>query len=83
MLLELKDKVKSLDGFTIHTECVDDVPSLIGAMVKIGLHQIIDNHIPWQWQQRELSWGWTAVIWLAYIMTEGDHRVVLFCNAPL
>jgi transposase len=23
-----------------------------------------------------VSWGWTAVIWLAYILTEGDHRKV-------
>src|SRR5436309_2740597 len=23
-----------------------------------------------------VSWGWTAVIWLAYIVTEGDHRKV-------
>lgn len=23
-----------------------------------------------------MSWGWTAVIWLAYILTEGDHRKV-------
>ena len=27
-------------------------------------------------EQRGLSWGWTAVIWLAYILTEGDHRKV-------
>src|SRR3989475_11359929 len=26
------------------------------------------------WKQRRLSWGWTVVIWLAYILTEGDHR---------
>ena len=26
------------------------------------------------WKQRGLSWGWTGVIWLAYILTEGDHR---------
>ena len=22
------------------------------------------------------GWGWTAVVWLAYILTEGDHRQV-------
>ncbi len=30
----------------------------------------------WRGLQRGLSWGWTAVIWLAYIVTEGDHRKV-------
>jgi transposase len=36
----------------------------------------LDRHIPRHWTQRGLSWGWTAVIWLAYILTEGDHRKV-------
>jgi transposase len=36
----------------------------------------LDRHIPRHWTQRGLSWGWTAVIWLAYIVTEGDHRKV-------
>src|SRR5207248_10945425 len=31
---------------------------------------------PRHWKQRRVSWGWTAVIWLAYILTEGDHRKV-------
>jgi transposase len=58
------------------TERVDDVALLIGQMVKMGLPEILDRHIPRHWTQRGLSWGWTAVIWLAYILTEGDHRKV-------
>ena len=49
---------------------------LIGQMVKMGLPEVLDRHIPRHWTQRGLSWGWTAVIWLAYILTEGDHRKV-------
>src|SRR5919205_3312386 len=49
---------------------------LLGQMVKMGLPEILDRHIPRHWTQRGLSWGWTAVIWLAYIVTEGDHRKV-------
>jgi transposase len=60
----------------IITERVDDVAFLIGQMVKMGLPEVLDRHIPRHWQQRGLSWGWTAVIWLAYIVTEGDHRKV-------
>jgi transposase len=45
-------------------------------MVKMGLPEVLDQHIPRHWTQRGLSWGWTAVIWLAYIVTEGDHRKV-------
>jgi transposase len=60
----------------IITERVDDVALLIGQMVKMGLPEVLDRHIPRHWKQRGLSWGWTAVTWLAYILTEGDHRKV-------
>jgi len=60
----------------IITERVDDVAFLIGQMVTMGLPEVLDRHIPRHWTQRGLSWGWTAVIWLAYIVTEGDHRKV-------
>src|SRR2546426_6664026 len=60
----------------IITERVDDVAFLIGQMVKMSLPEVLDRHIPRHWTQRGLSWGWTAVIWLAYIVTEGDHRKV-------
>jgi len=60
----------------IITERVDDVAFLIGQMVKMGLPEVLDRHIPRHWTQRGISWGWTAVIWLAYIVTEGDHRKV-------
>jgi transposase len=58
------------------TERVDDVALLIGQMVQMGLPEVLDRHIPRHWTQRGLSWGWTAVIWLASILTEGDHRNV-------
>src|SRR5438046_9634120 len=58
------------------TERVDDVALLIGQMVKMGLPEVLDRHIPRHGTQRGLSWGWTAVIWLASIVTEGDHRNV-------
>jgi transposase len=60
----------------IITERVDDVALLIGQMVKMGLPEVLDRHIPRHWTQRGRSWGWTAVSWLAYIVTEGDHRQV-------
>lgn len=60
----------------IITERVDDVALLIAQMVKMGLPEILDRHIPRHWTQRGLSWGWTAVMWLAYIVTAGDHRKV-------
>lgn len=60
----------------VSTERVDDIPLLIGVMVLVGYQRIIDKHISSHGNQRNLSWGWTAVIWLAYILSEGDHRKV-------
>ena len=79
MRIHLSQQAAELLGkseLVIITERVDDVALLIGQMVKMGLPEILDRHIPRHWTQREISWGWTAVIWLAYILTEGDHRKV-------
>jgi len=79
MRVQLGQQAKEILGtsdLVIITERVDDVALLIGQMVKMGLPEVLDRHIPRHWTQRGLSWGWTAVIWLAYILTEGDHRKV-------
>jgi transposase len=79
MKVQLAQQAQEILGqsdLVIITERVDDVALLIGQMVKMGLPEVLDRHIPRHWTQRGLSWGWTAVIWLAYIVTEGDHRKV-------
>ena len=79
MKVQLAQQAQEILGqsdLVIITERVDDVALLIGQMVKMGLPEVLDRHIPRHWTQRGLSWGWTAVIWLAYIVTEGDPRKV-------
>ena len=79
MRVQLTQQAKTILGasdLVMITERVDDVALLIGQMVKMGLPEVLDRHIPRHWRQRGLSWGWTAVLWLAYIVTEGDHRKV-------
>ena len=79
MKMQLSPQAAEILGkseLVIITERVDDVAFLIGQMVKMGLPEVLDRHIPRHWTQRGISWGWTAVIWLAYIVTEGDHRKV-------
>src|SRR5499433_232266 len=79
MRVQLAQQVQDLLGqsdLVIITERIDDVALLIGQMVKMGFVEILDRQIPRHHQQRGLSWGWTAVIWLAYILSEGDHRKV-------
>lgn len=79
MRIQLSGQAKERIGkseLVIITERVDDVALLIAQMVKMGLPEVLDRHIPRHWKQRGLSWGWTAVIWLAHILTTGDHRKV-------
>src|SRR5713226_3742677 len=79
MRMQLSQQATALLGqseLVIITERVDDVALLIGQMVKMGLPEILDRPIPRHWTQRGRSWGWTAVMWLASIVTEGDHRKV-------
>jgi transposase len=79
MRVQLAQQVQELVGtsdLVLSTERVDDVALLIGHMVKMGFVEVLDRPIPRHWQQRELSWGWTAVIWLVSILTAGDHRKV-------
>ena len=79
MRMQLSGQAEKLVGtseLVIIVERVDDVALLIGQMVKMGLPEVLDRHIPRHWKQRRLSWGWTAVMGLAYILTEGDHRKV-------
>ncbi len=79
MRVPLAQQVQELVGtsdLVIITERVDDVALLIGHMVKMGFVEGLDRPIPRHWPQRERSWGWTAVIWLASLLPEGDHRKV-------
>src|SRR5262245_55404784 len=45
-------------------------------MVKMGWVEGLDRHLPRHGKQRRSSGGWTAVIGLAYLLTEGGHRKV-------
>src|SRR5438094_10073049 len=79
MRVQLAQQAQEILGqsdLVIITERVDDVALLTGQMITMGLPEVLDRHIPRHWKQRGLSWGWTAVIWLAHILTEGDHRKV-------
>ncbi len=78
MRVHLAQQAKEILGqsdLVMITERVDDVALLIGQMVKMGFVEVLDRHLPRHWKQRRLSWGWTAVIWLAYILTGSVSKV--------
>ena len=79
MRVQLAQQAQALLGqsdLVLITERVDDVALLIGQMVTMGLVEVLARPLPRHWTQRGRSWGWTGVIWLASILTEGDHRNV-------
>ena len=79
MRMQLSQQAEELLGkseLVIITERVDDVALLIGQMITMGLPEVLDRHIPRHWEHRGRRWGWTAVSWLAHLLTAGDHRTV-------
>ena len=55
MRMQLRGQAEELLGnseLVIITERVDDVALLIGQMVKMGLPEVLDRHIPQRWNQR-------------------------------
>ena len=59
---------------TLTTERIDDFPLLLATMQQLGLPAILDGHLARHGLQQGLSWGWLATIWLAHILSQGDHR---------
>jgi len=62
------------EQLTVTTEQVDDFPLLLGNMLRLGLPGIIDKHLIRHGLQKGLNWGWIATIWLAHMLSQGDHR---------
>ena len=59
---------------TITTERIDDFPLLLETLKRLGLPEIIDRHVRRHGLHQGLSWGWIASIWLAHMLSQGDHR---------
>src|SRR6267378_3541632 len=60
---------------TITHERVDDLPAIIAHLKKMRVAELLDNHFPPNGNWQGLSLGWTTVVWLAFILSEGDHRL--------
>jgi len=55
-------------------ERVDDLPLLIGLMQRLRLPELLDRHLGNHGHHEGFSNGWLATIWLAFILSQGDHR---------
>src|SRR3954454_14206972 len=55
-------------------ERVDDVPLLLGFLIKLKLPEILDRPSPAHPLHQGLSNGWLITVWIAYIPSRADHR---------
>lgn len=62
------------ERLTLTHERVDDIPLLIGLAQQLRLPVILDRHLGNHGHHQGLSNGWLATVWLAYILSQGDHR---------
>lgn len=58
----------------IENEQVDDIPLLIEVIKKMGLIEIFNEEIRQHGNWQGLGAGYIIAVWLAYILSEGDHR---------
>ena len=62
------------EKYNLIHERVDDIPLLIGLAQRLRLPEIIDKQIGNHGHHQGLSNGHLTIVWLAYILSEGDHR---------
>ena len=57
-------------------ERVDDIPVLLATSKRLKIDEILDRHFPTghRWQG-DLTFGEVACVWLAFITSQGDHRL--------
>jgi transposase len=63
------------ENLNVTTERVDDIPILLAQGKKIGVPGILDQHFEPHGNWQGTSMGWTTLIWLTHILSEGDHRL--------
>jgi len=63
------------DNLDVTTEQVDDIPVLLAQGEKMGIPEILDRHFVPHGNWEGTSLGWTTLVWLGHILSEGDHRL--------
>lgn len=63
-----------MGNLTLTHERIDDIPLLVKLGQVLHLDTAVDTHLGTHGLQQGLSNGQLTVVWLAYILSEGDHR---------
>ena len=56
-------------------ERVDDIPAIIAHLKTMRVAELLDQHFPTNGHWQGLRLGWTTVVWLAFMLSEADHRL--------
>ena len=56
-------------------ERVDDIPAIIAHLKNMRVAELLDQPFPPNGNWQGLRLGWTTVVWLAFMLSEGDHRL--------
>jgi transposase len=67
------------ESLQVHrVERVDDIPVLLATLKRLKVDQILDRHYPsgHRWKG-ELTFGEVACVWIAFITSQGDHRLCM------
>jgi transposase len=57
-------------------ERIDDIPLLLGFLQKLGLPELLERHLGSHHLHEGLANGVLATTWMAFILSESDHRKV-------
>ncbi len=63
------------DVLDVTTEQLDDIPVLLAQGNKIGIRELLDQQFLSHGNWQGTSFGWTTMVWLSHILSEGDHRL--------
>src|SRR5260221_7385041 len=63
------------EPLTVTTERVDDIPILVAQSDTMGIPELLDECFKPHGNWEGISLGWTTAVWLAHILSEGDHRM--------
>jgi transposase len=64
------------ESLLLRHERVDDIPLLLGFLQKLGLPELLERHLGSHHLHQGLSNGVLATTWIAFILSESDHRKV-------
>ena len=63
------------ETLTITTERVDDLPLLLTHLIQMDVPRLLASYFRQHGNWQGLPACWVATVWLAHLLSEGDHRL--------